>query len=207
MKITILFILALIISAEAISIKQKKQELTNLCTKISHSQVVPDNKKKEFNSYIEQIKQQRENTAALAGIGLIAGLFLAPFIAPAFAAAGLFGAAATSSGLAAMGGGSLAAGGFGMLGGTIVSGLGGAAIGSVISYSNYQNEFHNFITKYNSNYDDTITIGEYKIYGQFEYKNGQNYFNGPATIYKNNAKIFDGKILCINDCSLLGTFY
>ena len=106
MKITILFILALIISAEAISIKQKKQELTNLCTKISHSQVVPDNKKKEFNSYIEQIKQQRENTAALAGIGLIAGLFLAPFIAPAFAAAGLFGAAATSSGLAAMGGGS-----------------------------------------------------------------------------------------------------
>jgi len=64
------------------------------------------------------------------------GLFAAPLIAPMFAAAGLFGAAAVSSGLATLGGGALSAGGFGMIGGTIVVGTVSSGLGLLLSNDN-----------------------------------------------------------------------
>jgi hypothetical protein len=88
------------------------------------------------------IWQEREgrNWARITGIGggaLAGGIVLGPlawFGAPAIggivgsAAFGLSGAAATSAGLAAIGGGSLAAGGFGMIGGTcVIAGVGAVA--------------------------------------------------------------------------------
>ncbi len=63
-------------------------------------------------------------------IALTAG-FAAPFIASAFAGAGLSGAAAVSAGLAALGGGAIAAGGLGMAGGIAVVVGGGAILGGV----------------------------------------------------------------------------
>ena len=69
----------------------------------------------------------------VAGVG--AGVFTAGLAAPAIGAAvggtvfGLYGAAATSAGLAALGGGSLAAGGFGMAGGTAVISAAGGLLG------------------------------------------------------------------------------
>lgn len=78
-------------------------------------------------------------TASVAGVVVIAPLVLvaAPAIGGVIGTyAGLTGAAATSHGLAILGGGSLAAGGFGMFGGTVVvtaagAGLGGATGASV----------------------------------------------------------------------------
>ena len=75
-------------------------------------------------------------------IALTAG-FAAPFIASAFAGAGLSGAAAISAGLAALGGGAIAAGGFGMAGGiaavvgggAILGGVGGGVAGALLSSS------------------------------------------------------------------------
>lgn len=69
----------------------------------------------------------------VAGVG--AGVFTAGLAAPAIGAAvggtvfGLYGAAATSAGLAALGGGSLAAGGLGMAGGTAVISAAGGLLG------------------------------------------------------------------------------
>ena len=63
-------------------------------------------------------------------IALTAG-FAAPFIASAFAGAGLSGAAAISAGLAALGGGAIAVGGLGMAGGIAVIVGGGAILGGV----------------------------------------------------------------------------
>ena len=62
------------------------------------------------------------------------------FAAPAIGGAigvlsGLSGAAATSQGLALLGGGSIAAGGLGMAGGTMVVAAGGAGIGSAVGAS------------------------------------------------------------------------
>ncbi|MDE0518456.1 MAG: hypothetical protein OXH36_02720 [Bdellovibrionales bacterium] len=59
------------------------------------------------------------------GTGVVASIFLGPIIGGYIGnLAGLYGAAATSYGLAFLGGGSLAAGGFGMVGGSFVLGLG-----------------------------------------------------------------------------------
>ena len=59
------------------------------------------------------------------GTGVVASIFLGPIIGGYIGNfAGLYGAAATSYGLAFLGGGSLAAGGFGMAGGSFVLGLG-----------------------------------------------------------------------------------
>jgi hypothetical protein len=63
-------------------------------------------------------------------MALTAG-FAAPFIASAFAGAGLSGAAAISAGLAALGGGAIAVGGLGMAGGIAVVVGGGAVLGGV----------------------------------------------------------------------------
>ena len=60
-----------------------------------------------------------------AGTGLITSIFLGPVIGTYIGElAGFSGAAATSYGLAFLGGGSLAAGGFGMAGGSFILGLG-----------------------------------------------------------------------------------
>ena len=60
-----------------------------------------------------------------AGTGLITSIFLGPVIGTHIGElAGFSGAAATSYGLAFLGGGSLAAGGFGMAGGSFILGLG-----------------------------------------------------------------------------------
>ena len=71
------------------------------------------------------------STIAIGALAVGAlGVFAAPAIGGLVAPAGLFGAAATSAGLAALGGGALAVGGFGMLGGTVVVVGGAAAFGA-----------------------------------------------------------------------------
>ena len=60
-----------------------------------------------------------------SGTGVVTSIFLGPIIGGYIGnLAGLYGAAATSYGLAFLGGGSLAAGGFGMAGGSFILGLG-----------------------------------------------------------------------------------
>lgn len=81
-----------------------------------------------------RINEHSETSKApLVGLalGLTAAPFLIPFIAPLFAAGGLYGAAAVSSGLATLGGGSLAAGGLGMAGGATVIGVGAGVAGAL----------------------------------------------------------------------------
>ena len=87
----------------------------------------------EFNRCIEKIvKANTGPDLTLVWVGLSAAvvLVLAPYLAGAIGGfMGLSGAAATSAGLALLGGGSLAAGGLGMSGGYVVLMAGGAIIG------------------------------------------------------------------------------
>lgn len=89
----------------------------------------------EFGSLMKQLKRKSikwSRVAAMSVVGLGVGAatagWAAPWVGGAIGASlGLSGAAATSAGLALLGGGSLAAGGFGVLGGTILmTGVGGA---------------------------------------------------------------------------------
>lgn len=101
----------------------------------------------DYASWITFDRRNAKRITTVAGTALTGGLVVAPvfFIAaPAIGGAigaytGLSGAAATSHGLAVLGGGSLAAGGLGMAGGTAVitaSGLGlGGALGASVSAS------------------------------------------------------------------------
>ena len=74
--------------------------------------------------------------AASAGVVASGGLLAAPAVGGVIGSMmGLSGAAATSSGLALLGGGSLAAGGFGMVGGTYVVAAMGAALGTALGAS------------------------------------------------------------------------
>lgn len=66
-------------------------------------------------------------------LGSLAALWLAPVLAPLVAATGLHGAAAYTSGLATLGGGSIASGGAGMAGGLTTLALGGGSLGSLFS--------------------------------------------------------------------------
>ena len=73
------------------------------------------------------------------GIGAAALLLVAPYLAGAIGGLmGLSGAAATSAGLAFLGGGSLAAGGFGMAGGYVAVMAGGAIFGYKSGSSGFQ---------------------------------------------------------------------
>lgn len=89
----------------------------------------------EFDSLMRQLRRKSikwGRVAAVSAVGLGIGVATAGAAAPAIggvigASLGLSGAAASSAGLAMLGGGSIAAGGFGMFGGTIlVTGVGGA---------------------------------------------------------------------------------
>lgn len=76
--------------------------------------------------------------ASVAGAAVLvpAAIVAAPAIGGAIGVyGGLSGAAATSHGLALLGGGSLAAGGFGMAGGTMVVAAGGAGLGTAMGAS------------------------------------------------------------------------
>lgn len=79
-------------------------------------------------------RNNKSRNLLVAGAGVVGALlfggYAAPLLIKAFAAPGLFGASATSSGLAALGGGSLAAGGLGMAGGTTILGAGAVATGA-----------------------------------------------------------------------------
>lgn len=92
-------------------------------------------------------KYDKKNLAGISRTVLVAGagavvigpivFFAAPAIGGALAASGLIGpalsgAAATSHGLAVLGGGSIAAGGFGVAGGTVVVTATGAALGGTL---------------------------------------------------------------------------
>ena len=89
----------------------------------------------------ERINATRVSTvaaASLVGLTVVApaAFFAAPAIGGAIGAwSGLSGAAATSQGLALLGGGSVAAGGLGMFGGTMVVAAGGAGLGSAVGAS------------------------------------------------------------------------
>lgn len=91
----------------------------------------------EFEALLRQLKRKSikwGRVAAATAVGLGAGVLTAGWAAPVVGGAigaslGLTGAAATSAGLALLGGGSLAAGGFGVFGGTIlITGVGGAFV-------------------------------------------------------------------------------
>lgn len=93
-----------------------------------------DSAAKEFDSLMRALRRKSikwGRVAVASAVGLGIGAATAGFAAPAIggvigATLGLSGAAASSAGLAMLGGGSLAAGGFGMFGGTIlVTGVGG----------------------------------------------------------------------------------
>lgn len=78
-------------------------------------------------------------TAVAVGVGIPLALLAAPAVGGAIGSLGVFGglsgAAATSHGLALLGGGSLAAGGLGMAGGTAVVTAVGAAVGGALGAS------------------------------------------------------------------------
>ena len=75
-------------------------------------------------------------TSALALLAVIIAPHLATWIGSTFL--GLSGAAATSAGLALLGGGAISAGGLGMAGGTIAIMVGGAIIGYGVGNSKYK---------------------------------------------------------------------
>lgn len=99
-----------------------------------------------LDEYLEWLDFERFNAvgATKIAVGTLAGAAIlvpaAIAAAPAIGGAigiytGLSGAAATSHGLALLGGGSLAAGGYGMAGGTMVVAAGGLGLGSAIGAS------------------------------------------------------------------------
>ncbi|TJY69463.1 DUF726 domain-containing protein [Arthrobacter sp. CAU 1506] len=106
-----------------------------------------DRKMGELNNYEEFLKYDKRNLASdtrvagLAGVGLVAATPFAYFAAPAIGGAvgalvgGYTGAAATSFGLAFLGGGALAVGGLGMAGGTLVITALGASLGCALGAS------------------------------------------------------------------------
>ncbi|MFD6091426.1 DUF726 domain-containing protein [Oerskovia sp. NPDC060338] len=97
----------------------------------------------DFLKYEKPDLNKASKIAAVGIVGLAAGAPLALLAAPAIGGAigslgmfgGLSGAAATSHGLAVLGGGSLAAGGLGMAGGTAVVTAVGAAVGGTLGAS------------------------------------------------------------------------
>lgn len=97
----------------------------------------------DYESWISFDRRNAKRITTLTGTALAGGLIVAPvfFIAaPAIGGAigaytGLSGAAATSHGLALLGGGSLAAGGLGMAGGTAVITAAGAGLGGALGAS------------------------------------------------------------------------
>ena len=96
----------------------------------------------QFNRCIETIVRANSGpdlTWLWVGVGAAVLLVLAPYLAGAIGGLmGLGGAAATSAGLALLGGGSLAAGGFGMTGGYVVLMAGGAILGYGSGSAQYQ---------------------------------------------------------------------
>lgn len=103
--------------------------------------------RKRYEEAIKSLSGFWAKVLFASGIGMIVALavvavFLTP-IAVAFAAPGLYGAAAFSAGMAALGGGAIAAGGFGMAGGfavlvggaIVLGGSTGAGIGTLASSS------------------------------------------------------------------------
>ncbi len=88
----------------------------------------------EFNKSFKKISKDvvgHNNILIWTTLAAVVTLLLAPWLAGEIGAVlfGLHGAAATSAGLAFLGGGALAVGGFGMAGGTIVIMAGGVIIG------------------------------------------------------------------------------
>ncbi|WP_253901383.1 DUF726 domain-containing protein [Arthrobacter sp. PAMC 25486] len=106
-----------------------------------------DRKMGALNNYEEFLKYDKPNLAratkvvGIAALGVAAVTPVAYVAAPAIGGAigvaigGFTGAAATSYGLALLGGGSLAAGGLGMAGGTLVVTAVGSALGGVLGAS------------------------------------------------------------------------
>lgn len=102
-----------------------KQSTIPKCVDVPHSTSPPKN-----NKLINLTTGEKVVAAIGTGLGVaVIALLLANPIGALFAAPGLYGAAAVSSGLATLGGGSIAAGGLGMVGGTAVIGAVGAASG------------------------------------------------------------------------------
>ena len=98
-----------------------------------------DKYKKTFKDAIGEMEGKLKKIL-LTGliVAVIGGLLVIPFIGPiaaAIAPTGLYGAAAISSGLAALGGGALAAGGFGIMGGIAVIIGGGFILGGGVGTS------------------------------------------------------------------------
>lgn len=108
---------------------------------------------REYDAVVGQLRRRSVRWGRVAvvgvgvGLGVVTGGMAAPLIGAAIgSAAGLSGAAATSAGLATLGGGSIAAGGFGVAGGTalitsvsaVVGAGAGAAGGRLVGWSSGQ---------------------------------------------------------------------
>lgn len=98
----------------------------------------------DYREFLEYDKHNLSRSTKLAGFGLTGlavGIPAAVIAAPAIGGAvgtlvgGYSGAAATSYGLALLGGGSVAAGGLGVFGGTVVIGAAGGALGGALGAS------------------------------------------------------------------------
>lgn len=93
---------------------------------------------REFDALMKAVRRKNIKwgrvaviSAAGVGLGIATGGLAAPAIGGAVGGAmGLTGAAATSAGLAALGGGSIAAGGFGVAGGTLIISTAGGLLGA-----------------------------------------------------------------------------
>lgn len=200
--------LVLFICVVSCNVKHQKAELTSICNQIPVKNLLPYRISIEFDYYLMEISRKNQQTQnGIMMLGAIGGILLAPIVAPLFAAPGLAGAAAMSSGLATLGGGSIAAGGFGMLGGQVVLGLSSTLITSAaVSFSGHEASFDDFMSTRRNPYEDTITLGEYQISGTFAYMNGRNSLNGPTKITKSEVLVFAGSVFCEETCSLLGKF-
>jgi len=108
-KIIALLFIFCIITAHIVNASAEVEKMQNFYKFVSENKLLPAEASKICKNKLDEDKLMK-----IVLFGAI-GLFAAPLIAPMFAAAGLFGAAAVSSGLATLGGGALSAGGFGMM--------------------------------------------------------------------------------------------
>jgi hypothetical protein len=116
----------------------------NLTRNLFDAQCYYDNSLKSISKKVAG----SSNTLMWVGLIATAALIVAPYLAGVIGGVmGLSGAAATSAGLALLGGGSLATGGFGMAGGYVAVLAGGAILG----YKKGNSDFNGKLESYSAN--------------------------------------------------------
>lgn len=166
-QIIIIIIILINISRYNAELKEAREAFKSLQKIFIENKLLPHNMNQ---TCYDQILENQKTTMIISGL---AGLLLAPIIAPLFATAGLFGAAAVSNGLATLGGGAIAAGGAGMIGGQIVIGSVSILIGATISSDKCKTPAEYFDIIYDSNKNIIfrgLFVDNIPYEGQFIYK-------------------------------------